>query len=122
MANCGGWPLGFACARAWLSRSLVDVQDVELGAESASARRAPRAMRSRACGVGADADGDLFRDGPVGAEALAFDVIVEVAVDGAGDALQGHLAQGDEVAATEEVGERAFDAFERGRCRRGACG
>ena len=69
-------------------------------------------MRSRAWASGADADGYFFGDGPVGAELLALDVVVEGAVDGAGDAVEGHLAEGDEVAAAEEVGEGALGAVD----------
>src|SRR5665213_309135 len=54
-------------------------------------------------GVGADADGDLFGYGPMRAELLALHVIIERAVDGFGDALEGHFAEGDEVSAAEEV-------------------
>jgi len=100
----GAFALGLGVAIAF------DVEDVELGGESfgeaCAAHDEVAGLR-----VGADADGNLFGDGPVSAETLAFDVVVEGAVDGAGDALEGHLAERDEVAAAEEVGEGALDAF-----------
>jgi len=88
----------------------LDVEDVELGGERFGEASATD-DEVAGLGVGADADGDLFGDGPVGAEALALDVVVEGAVDGTGDALESHLAKGDEVAATEEVGEGALDTL-----------
>ena len=99
----------------------LDVEDVELAAEAFGEARAA-GDEVAGLRVGADADGDLLGDGPVGAELLALDVVVEGAVDGAGDAMQGHFAEGDEVAAAEEVGEGALGAVDAGRCRRGACG
>ena len=87
-----------------------DVQNVELGFKGFGEAGAA-CDEVASLGARADADGDFLGDGPVGAEVFAADVVVERTVDGAGDALQRHFAQGDEVAAAEEVGERALDAL-----------
>ena len=87
----------------------LDVEHVEFAAEAfGKARAAGDEVAS--LGAVADADGYFFGDGPVGAELLALDVVVEGAIDGAGDAVEGHFAEGDEVAAAEEVGEGALGA------------
>src|ERR1700748_1448603 len=44
-------------------------------------------------GVSADADSDLFGDSPMRSELFSFNVVIERAVDGPGDALQCHLAE-----------------------------
>ena len=89
----------------------LDVEDVELAAEAFGEAGA---AGDEVAGLGAvaDADGYFFGDGPVRAELLALDVVVEGAVDGAGDAVEGHFAEGDEVAAAEEVGEGALGAVD----------
>ena len=87
----------------------VDVEDDEFGSEGLGDSGSAGDEVARV-GAGADADGDFFADAPLAAETFAGDVGVEVAVDGAGDLLESHLAEGDEVAATEEVGEGALDA------------
>ena len=87
------------------------MEDVELAAEAFGEAGA---AGDEVAGLGAvaDADGYFFGDGPVRAELLALDVVVEGAVDGAGDAVERHLAEGDEVAAAEEVGEGALGAVD----------
>ena len=86
------------------------VKDVELGGESFGEAGAA-CDEIAGLGVGADAYGDLFGNGPVSAEPLTLDVVIERAIDGAGDALEGHFAQSDEIAAAEEVGKRTLDAL-----------
>ena len=61
-------------------------------------------------GTGAHADGDAFLHLPVVSEALATEIGIQAAIDGAGNLAEGELAQGHQVATTEEVAESAIGA------------
>jgi len=89
----------------------LDVKNVELAAE-AFGEAGSAGDEIASLGTIADADGYFFGDGPVRAELLALDVVVEGAVDGAGDTVESHLAEGDEIAAAEEVGEGSLGSVD----------
>src|ERR1700735_4377005 len=91
---------------------ILDVEDVELAIEAfgqaSSAGDEVAGLRPFA-----DEDVYFFGDGPVWPELLALDVVVEGAIDGAGDAVESHFAESDKVAAAKEVGEGAVGAVDR---------
>ena len=84
-----------------------DVDDVELPAQAFCQAGTARNEIARLW-VGADAHGYAFEHGPLRTKLLAAHVVVKCTVYGAGDALQGHLSQGNEVAAAEKVRQGAL--------------
>jgi hypothetical protein len=109
----GEFEAGFegALALGGLVFAILDVEDVEFAAEAFGETGA---AGDEVAGLGAvaDADGDFFGDGPVGAQLLALDVVIKGAIDGASDAVKSHLAKGDEVATAKKVGEGSLGAVD----------
>ena len=86
----------------------VDVHDVEFGVEAAghAGGAGDEVLRG---GIGADADGQAFADGPIFLDILGGHVGVEAAVDVFGDLAEGEFAQSDQIAAAEKIVEGLMD-------------
>ena len=90
----------------------LDVENIEFSPQPLGQ---PGATGNQVSGLrtGADAYGHLLRDRPVRAKLLALDVVIQGSVDGAGDAMQRHLTQGNQVTPAEEVGKSTLGAVDR---------
>ena len=88
----------------------IDVDDVEFGVHAARHAGATR-DQILAGGICGNADGHAFADAPVLADVLGLHVGFEAAIDLLGDLAEGEFAECDQVAAAEEILQRALDFF-----------
>jgi len=99
---------GFRLLIAW--RVKVQNMQLSVGGMGVTGAASYQISCSRA---GADTDCNFFCNSPMCAELFAVNVFSQGAVYGAGDAMQRHLSEGDEIAAAEEVGHGTLYALLR---------
>ena len=87
-----------------------DVNHIQFGVHTAGHAGAA-GDQVLASGIRGNADGHAFADTPVFADVLGFHVSFEAAIDLLGDLAEGEFAERDEIAAAEEIVERALDFF-----------